>query len=70
MNTLAKLLAAAVVLSSAAALAQFGLGYTCTDGVSWVRMLYGQQIGSTCEVLMPPNPMAPSGWVYFGSTML
>lgn len=37
--------------------------YTCSDGFSWVGMVYAQPVGSACNVLMP------GGWIYYGYTI-
>ena len=55
-------LALAVTATTASAWG-YGYSYTCTDGYSWVNMVYAQPVGSSCTVRMN------GGWLYYGYTM-
>lgn len=52
-----------LALAATAASARVPMSTVCSDGYSWVSMVYAQPVGSSCAVLMW------DGWIYYGWTI-
>ena len=63
MNRIALVIAALTLTLAASAANAWSYSYTCTDGYTWVDMVYAQPIGSSCTVRMR------GGWIYYGYTI-